>query len=145
LEYSSTTAPCASMPAFRDEWALVHSDLNLARTTRANLLLVGTEGLVLNLVSVLVPDLSPGLTSRRRNRRLLLPPASSRVAAVVIRDVDALTPEDQLGLFNWLDAAKNGTQVVSTASAPLLPLVETGAFNAALYYRLNTVYINLSE
>jgi transcriptional regulator of acetoin/glycerol metabolism len=44
----------------------------------------------------------------------------------------------------WL-ASSNRPQVVSTASAPLLPLVEAGVFNDALYYRLNTVYIDLSE
>jgi transcriptional regulator of acetoin/glycerol metabolism len=48
-------------------------------------------------------------------------------------------------LFEWLDSTSSGTQVVSTASAPLLPLVEAGAFDDALYYRLNTVYVDLSE
>ena len=34
--------------------------------------------------------------------------------------------------------------MVSTASAPLLRLVEARAFDAALYYRLNMVYIDLT-
>jgi len=34
-------------------------------------------------------------------------------------------------------------QVVSTSSEPLFPLVETGAFLANLYYRLNVVRMNV--
>ena len=36
-------------------------------------------------------------------------------------------------------------QVVSTAKAPLFPLVERGAFLDRLYYQLNIVYLDLTD
>ena len=99
----------------------------------------------MKLVSLLVPDANPSVMIRRQDGGLLLPPATARPSTVVVRDVDALTADEQRALLAWLDSGESRTQVVSTASAPVLPLVEAGAFNDALYYRLNTVYINLSE
>ncbi len=145
---NQATAPYSSSPARRDESSLppsVHRELNLARTTKANLLLVGREPVVLSLVSLLLPEPNAGATVRRQDGRLLLPSASSRGGAVVVRDVDALTREEQRSLIDWLDSASTRTQVISTASVPLLPLVETCQFNDALYYRLNTVYIDVSR
>lgn len=139
------TGPYGPMRPGSAEWGGVRVDLNRARATNANLLLVGPEHLVVNLVSFLVPNLKPGDTIRCQDGQLPLPPASAPAGTVVIRDVDALTPEQQRRLLDWLDSAPSGTQVVSTASAPLLPLVETGAFNDTLYYRLNTVYIDVSS
>ena len=138
------TAPFASMPPQSEDWG-VPMDLNVARITRANLLLVGTGPHVVKLVSLLVPDANPSVMIRRQDGQLLLPPVAARPSTVVVRDVDALTVDEQRMLLAWLDAVESRTQVVSTASAPVLPLVEAGAFNDALYYRLNTVYINLSE
>jgi hypothetical protein len=126
-----------------DEWG-VHTDLKLAQITGSNVLLVGPERRVEGLVNVHVPETSAVLVVRCQDGPPRLPPASSPVGSMVLRDVDFLTPTEQRRLFEWLDST-SGTQVVSTASAPLLPLVEAGAFDDALYYRLNTVYVDLSE
>ena len=144
FEVTPPTVPYASMLPHSDERG-VPMDLNVARITKANLLLVGTEPHVVKLVSLLVPDANPSVMIRRQDGRLLLPPATARPSTVVVRDVDALTADEQRTLLAWLESGESRTQVVSTASAPVLPLVEAGAFNDALYYRLNTVYINLSE
>jgi hypothetical protein len=123
----------------------VLADLFRARITEANALLVGPDNLVENMVSLVVPDLTPTATIRRRNEELLLPTASTRVGTAVIRDVGGLTPIEQRRLLDWLVSGPNRMQVVSTTSAPLLPLVETGVFNEILYYRLNTTYVDLSR
>lgn len=143
-QLTPSTTPFASMLPQSEDWG-VPMDLNVARITKANLLLVGTEPHVVKLVSLLVPDANPSVMIRRQDGQLLLPPVTARPSTVVVRDVDALTVDEQRTLLAWLDAGESRTQVVSTASAPVLPLVEAGAFNDALYYRLNTVYINLSE
>ena len=143
-QLTPSTTPFASMLPQSDDWG-VPMDLNVARITKANLLLVGTEPHVVKLVSLLVPDANPSVMIRRQDGQLLLPPVTARPSTVVVRDVDALTVDEQRTLLAWLDSGESRTQVVSTASAPVLPLVEAGAFNDALYYRLNTVYINLSE
>ncbi len=120
----------------------VEADLTVARVSGANVLLVGPEPRVSNLVGTLVPDLYAGAPFPARERRPVFVPASSR-ASVVIRDVDALTFDEQSRLLERLGAAKTRMQVVSTSSTPLLPLVEAGAFNPSLYYRLNMIYIDL--
>ena len=156
LEYSPTlylaaefpTAPYTSMPPRGEDWTVspsLHIDLRIARSTRANLFLVGADPLVSNALRVVVPDLNHGTVIRRRGGRLLLPPASSRLGTVVVHDVDTLTPDDQYGLLDWMDAVQYRTQVVSTTSAPMLMRVEAGAFNDTLYYRLNKIYVDLSE
>jgi hypothetical protein len=96
------------------------------------------------MVSLVVPDLEPPATIRRQNEELRLPTASAPMRTAVIRDVDGLTPVEQRKLLDWLVSAATRTQVVSTTSAPLLPLVETGLFNDTLYYRLNITYVDLS-
>jgi hypothetical protein len=98
-----------------------------------------------NLVRLAVPDLNEAATIRCPDGQLWLPPASMRFGTVVVRDVDALTREEQRRLCDWLDSGGKHTQVVSTSGAPLLTLVETGVFNDALYYRLNMIYLDLSE
>jgi len=122
----------------------VFADLSRARITKANALLVGPEHLVESMVSLVVPDLEPPATIRRQNEELRLPTASAPMRTAVIRDVDGLTPVEQRKLLDWLVSAPTRTQVVSTTSAPLLPLVETGLFNDTLYYRLNITYVDLS-
>ena len=125
------------------DWHQVYSDLNLARGLKANLLVVGAERLVLSLVSSLVADVNPDFMIRCRDGLPPLPRTSSQSGIVVLRDVDALKQEEQLRFLDWLNSSKR-IQVVSTASEPLLGLVAARAFDAALYYRLNTVYIDLT-
>lgn len=125
-------------------WASVHTDLDLARMTKANLLIVGTKGVV-DLLDCVAPELNGVVMVHCREGQLLLPPACSNTRTAIIRDVDTLTCQGQHRLLDWLLESANRIQVVSTASRPLLPLVNTGTFNEALYYRLNTVYINLSD
>ena len=142
---SPEIAPYSSALARRvdsSDWLSVHEDLNLARGNRANLLIVGTELLVSSLVSSLVVDVNSHIMIRCRDG-LRLPPTSSQPGTVVLRDVDALKKEEQLRLLDWMDSASTRIQVVSTAAAPLLRL-KAGAFDAGLYYRLNTVYIDLT-
>lgn len=139
-------APYSSALARRvdsSDWLSVHTDLNLARINRTNLLVVGTELLVSSLVSSLLADANSHTTIRCRDG-LRLPPTSSQSRTVVLREVDALKNEEQLRLLDWVDSASTRIQVVSTASAPLLRRVEAGAFDARLYYRLNIVYIDLT-
>jgi DNA-binding NtrC family response regulator len=50
-----------------------------------------------------------------------------------------LALDDQQRLLDWLQECDGRARVISTTSATLLPLMESGAFLHALYYRLNTV------
>lgn len=146
--FDPATSPHASMLPIRDDSKVppsVQRDLNVARVTKANLLIIGTERQVTRLVRLAVPDASQAAVVRCQNGRLLLPSTPFGTETIVIRDVDALTSEDQWKLCEWLDSRSDRTQVISTASAPLVPLVDSQLFNDALYYRLNMVYVDLTE
>jgi hypothetical protein len=67
---------------------------------------------------------------------------------LLIRNVDALSGDEHGSLLACLNA--DGArltirQVISTTSRPLYSLVESGLFPADLYYRLNTVRLELGE
>jgi hypothetical protein len=146
LGVSPATAPY-SPTTHADEWGLspsVRNDLNIARLSRANTLLIGREQRVAGLVNLLVSERGAGAVIRGEDGRLFLPPPTAHVPTATIRDVESLTRDEQRLLLKWLESA-GGTQVIATASTPLLPLVEAHAFHDALYYRLNTVYINLAD
>jgi hypothetical protein len=122
-------------------FALAASDMKLARGTRTNVLIVGPA----DALSLVIGDLKSDATVECGGGRLQLPAAASRPGTVVVRDVDVLTPVEQRRLLEWLDASSIRPQVVTTASVPLLPRVEARGFNDVLYYRLNTIYIDLSD
>jgi hypothetical protein len=63
---------------------------------------------------------------------------------MIIENAGALSPDDQRRLFDWLTVTLGNTKIVSTTAVGLLPQVETGAFIAALYYRLNVVYLDVT-
>ena len=117
------------------------SDLDLARGTRTNLLVVGDDDVVAGLITSLWPSLATPIVVRQRGERLRLSPLFPPVATIVIYDVDTLTRHEQRALSHWI-AAKGRTQVVSTASKSLRPMLQAGAFNEALYYRLNVVTLD---
>jgi len=118
------------------------SDLDLARRIRANLFVVGDEEVVATLVTSLWQSLATPIVVRNRGESLQLSPASPPAGTIVIVDVDTLTSHEQLALYDWI-AGNGRTQVVSTAATFLQPLLETGAFNVGLYYRLYVVTVDL--
>ena len=141
------TAPHTSRP-FSETDAVslpAASDLNIARITRANLLVVGPEPLVRNLLNLVASGTRRDAMVHATTGRLELPASGVRPSTIVVHDVDTLTPSEQQRLLEWLDAATTHSQVISTASTPLLSRVEARTFNETLYYRLNTIYIDLFE
>ena len=120
------------------------SDLDLARLTRVNLFLVGDDDVVVPVVTSLWPFLATPIVVRNRGERLRLSSTSEPVGTVVVCDVDTLTGHEQRALHNWM-AGNGRTQVVSTASKFLQPLLEAGAFHEGLYYRLNVVTVDLTS
>jgi len=108
----------------------------------ANALLVGavpsTEAVLLALEPLLLDPLAlwhPG-------EPLRLP---ERGGTLVLRNVGRLPPADQNALADWFNRDPYQTQVISTSPSPIFPLVERGRFCEPLYYRLNTVYLELKD
>jgi DNA-binding NtrC family response regulator len=129
-----------------DDWRLaraVHDDLRRMGIPRVNLLLVGADGMTRNVVEMLLRDRNEPIASWRHGEGLLLPPVA-RGGTVVLHEVGALSHEYQCHLLDWLEHAVTRTQVISTTSKSLLPQVQSGAFIGTLFYRLNTVCLDLT-
>ena len=106
---------------------------------------MGADDVVARFVTSLWPYLVTPIVVRRRGEPLRLLPTSRPVGTIVIHDVDTLTSEGA-GRVAALDGRGNGrTRVVSTATQSLLPVLETGAFNDELYYRLNVLTFDLTS
>ena len=118
-------------------------DLLLRGMPPVNLLLTGGDVVVQGVLEALLSNLDQPIAFWSPGQRLVLPP-KSRPAMMILHNVDALELDDQLQLLEWLERDIGRTKVVSTTSAPLMPLVETGAFNDTLYYRLNTLSVEVT-
>jgi hypothetical protein len=125
------------------DWASVEDDLEVVFRTKANLLVIGPEILVMDIITRVIAHLPANIVSpcdagRLPLSLLLLPPG-----AVVIRDLHKLDADGQAVLFEWLERASAERQIICTASALLLPRVHAGAFDPRLFYRLNTISLTL--
>ena len=75
-----------------------------------------------------------------------LPTEAQTAATVIVRRVDLMSVDEQRQLLRTLDPeGARPRQVIATSARPLYPLVEAGRFPADLYYRLNTIRIELSD
>jgi hypothetical protein len=72
--------------------------------------------------------------------RLTLP--TDRAGTFVIWRADRLDPEDQQQLLRWLQRRET-PRVLARSPRALFALVEEGQFAAELYYRLNTLTIQV--
>ncbi len=130
----------------REDWRVARlacSDLELMRVPRANLLLRGTEGVVQNVLDMLLPTLRVPVNIWRPGEYLALP-SPTQTGTLILREIARLTRDEQGRLLSWLDDAAGRTQIVSTTAWPLLSRMQSGGFIESLYYRLNTVYVNLT-
>lgn len=107
---------------------------------RANALLVGTIPSTEAVLLALEPLLMDPLTLWDPAGPLALP---ERGGTLVLRNVGRLSPVAQAALVDWFNRDALQTQVISTSPCPIYPLVERGRFSDVLYYRLNTVYVEL--
>lgn len=106
---------------------------------KVSLLIVGTGRRTRDIVRRLWPIGSQ--TAWRPGSVLRLPDRAD--STVVLHDADRLGVNDQRRLLGWLEAHPGTAHVVATAARPLLGNVETGAFMASLYYRINVLAVDL--
>jgi hypothetical protein len=109
---------------------------------RTNLLLVGSPGAVRIVMEMLWLDLREPILTWRPGQPLDLP-TPGRASTLVLHDVNELTADEQRRMLDWLDQTGSRIRVVSTSRTSLWPLLKAGAFEDALYYRLNTVCVDI--
>jgi sigma-54-interacting transcriptional regulator len=116
-------------------------DWRLLLSSRANLLLEGTDRAVDRIVTVLTPHFRhPVQTSSR-----WAPHAMPSEGTLILREVESLNADEQQNLLRWMEDAGAEVQVISVIPAPLFPLVVGGRFLQTLYYRLNVLYITADD
>ena len=117
------------------------TELGILRAPPANVLLEGPSAATDDVLLVLWPHLREPLVSNLAHAPLQLPDGPAR--PMILRNVAALTADDQTRLLVWLQGEGFGAQVVSTSERPLFALVAQGLFDAALYYRLNVLLLRV--
>ena len=115
------------------------------RAARPNVLVVGPEVMCVDLLDELRHGCRlPVQTCEAGSFPAPRPP--SQPGTLILRDVGNLTQEDQRRLMRWLDDnVCDHIQVIATNADALWPRVRDGSFTEALYYRLNVIYIDLTD
>ena len=62
---------------------------------------------------------------------------------VLLENADRYKVPEQKIVLDWIAYAGAGIQVITTTGNPLFDLVEQGQFLDSLFYRINTVYLEL--
>ena len=104
----------------------------------ANAVVVGQEDAALRVWTAVWPSLVKPIHWVDADHMLLPrhPPGT-----LILQGADMLTAPAQQQLIAWLDGDARSTRVLTTTPSPLFPLVESGAFLPALYYRLNMLLL----
>jgi hypothetical protein len=123
-----------------DAWDLNFFEASLAVSTGVNLLLVGSDEEVGQLIGDLGPDLDGPTTVWEPGRPLLLPDPTGP-GTLILRHVGQMNSHDQQRVFDWLPVHGRRLRIISTTSDALAPLIARGAFHEMLYYRLNVVCV----
>ncbi len=126
----SSVEPIVSV--LRSEWSGL-SDVH------PNILLVGDRMATDAALSYLQSAYQPPVMVRHCGGHPLVLPPNESVNTLILHDVAALLPAEQQMLID------RRTQVVTTSPEALLPLVASGAFLSMLYYRLNVIYVDLTN
>jgi len=117
------------------------SEWHIVKTGRPNALIMGAADAVEQCLAALLPHLDRPVCLGVLDTVLS---STDEVKTCVIRDVHELSEDQQQRLSSWLEqAAGRRMRIVSTTTLPLFQLVAAGLFLEALYYRLNTVLLDI--
>src|SRR5439155_9083686 len=106
-----------------------------------NVLFEGPEAAIESVLLLLEPRLRKPVVWKRSRAPFDVP--IGQVGGLILEEVAGLSPEEQTRLLLWLDAAGSCTRILATTGQTLFPLVASGLFDAALYYRLNVMLLRL--
>ena len=133
--------PLLPVPTVRERMA--HGNASTAPHLRSHyLLLIGPDELTEDF-------LEPLITSRAAPVAHLdaADPAfpCTSGGTLIVRHVERLTTPQQEQFLEWLSAQSEITCVIATSPRSLFPRVQRGTFSEQLYYRLNTVIVELNH
>jgi len=116
------------------------TDWRATLRTRANVLVTGPKDALAAFLKMARSEMREPIRSSDAAPLPFLEGART----LILSDVDALDRADQERLRRWFDEREDAdVQVVSLTTVPLFPLVTENAFDAQLYYRLNTIFLEI--
>ncbi len=124
------------MNPYQPEWGIL-------RAHRLNVILEGPATATNAVLCLLRPHIREPIRWRQPHRALKLP--SGETAVLILRNVTALSADDQTRLLEWIVRTGSQTQIVSTTDRSLFALVTRGLFDEALYYRLNLMLLHIGS
>ena len=116
-----------------------HEDVCLF--TRANLLMIGPDDITRAFLKAVRPYLQDPVAILRGGEPFALPPGP--VGTLILVNVGALTLTEQRQLYESLPDRLSRAQVISTSATSLMPRLAAKSFLDGLYYRLNTIYLDV--
>ena len=118
------------------------SDWRAILRRRINVLVIGPPDALAAFGTLARSEMRAPITSIGAS----LPSFLGGVRTLILTDAASLDGAQQQRLLTWLDDRRDGdVQVISLTSTPLFPLVETKVFDPQLYYRLNTVLLEIQS
>jgi hypothetical protein len=117
-------------------------DWNVLQTAHPNILLIGSDPAITGFLQLLLPLLQPPI-AHSTNGAVNMP--ADPGGTLILRDVQRLDAGDQQRLSAWMSEPMRRTQVISTASCPLYPLVESKILEEGLFYSLNVIMLALTD
>jgi hypothetical protein len=108
-------------------------------SAQTNLLLEGGESQVETVLSAVVPSLPRPVTTWAGTASL----PTVRDGTLIVPLVNRFDDDQQRQLLRWLDETAGTVRVIATTPGSLFRLVQRGTFLDALYYRLNTIRVEL--
>ena len=134
---SPTTETAVSpLNPFQTEWTIL-------RAHHHNVLLEGPPAWTDAVLRQLHPHLRKPIRWHQAPEPLHLP--TGETGALVLKEVGALTADDQKRLLGWMVDTGSCPQIVSTTECPLFALVVNGRFDDMLYYRLNVLRLPIGS
>lgn len=124
------------MNPYQPEWRMLGAH-------RLNVILEGPATATDAVLCLLRPHFREPIRWRQPRRTLTLPRKETGV--LILRNVTALSADDQTRLREWIVRTGSQTQIVSTTERPLFALVAQGLFDEALYYRLNRMLLQFGS
>jgi hypothetical protein len=109
---------------------------------RSNVMITGPK----SALDAFLKAAGPELREPVRSAGGTLPPLLDGVRTLILTDVDRLDGAEQRRLRRWFEERGNiDVQVISLTSTSLFTLVSENAFDAELYYRLNTIFLEVQS
>jgi len=126
-----------------DVWPLesYETEWSILREHRCNVLVEGDGAATTAVLRLLLPSTREAVVWHRPYAPLELPDRTTNT--FILRNAASLSANDQGRLLGWFGDTGSRTQIISTAASPLFALVESGLFDATLYYRLNIMLLRV--